>query len=69
MRPLNFPIDLTAFREKIVRYRPQTIASTSKKAERAFYGRPTKAVALGDSPPQKTSDCLSAALAIRRGFK
>ena len=46
---LAFPIDLPAFREKIRRYRPKTIAFTSKKAASLFYGRPTKAVALGGS--------------------
>ena len=29
---LNFPIDVSAFREKMLRYRPKTIAFTSKKA-------------------------------------
>ena len=50
---LNFPIDLPAFREKMLRYRPKTIAFTSKKAASLFYGRPTKAVALGRQPPQQ----------------
>jgi double-stranded uracil-DNA glycosylase len=50
---LNFPIDLPAFREKMLRYRPKTIAFTSKKAASLFYGRPTKAVALGRQPPQE----------------
>jgi double-stranded uracil-DNA glycosylase len=49
---LNFPIDLPAFREKMLRYRPKTIAFTSKKAASLFYGRPTKAVALGRQLPQ-----------------
>ena len=35
------------------RYRPRTIAFTSKKAASLFYGRPTKAVALGRQPPQE----------------
>jgi TDG/mug DNA glycosylase family protein len=48
---LNSPIDLPAFREKMLRYRPKTIAFTSKKAASLFYGRPTKAVALGRQPP------------------
>jgi TDG/mug DNA glycosylase family protein len=34
------------------RYRPETIAFTSKKAASLFYGRPTKAIALGRQPPQ-----------------
>ena len=50
---LNSPIDLPAFREKMQRYRPTTIAFTSKKAASLFYGRPTKAVALGLQPPQE----------------
>jgi TDG/mug DNA glycosylase family protein len=50
---LNFPIDLPAFREKMRRYRPKTIAFTSKKAASLFYERPTKAVALGRQPPQE----------------
>jgi double-stranded uracil-DNA glycosylase len=49
---LNSPIDVAAFREKMRRYRPKTIAFTSKKAASLFYGRPTKAVALGRQLPQ-----------------
>jgi TDG/mug DNA glycosylase family protein len=52
-RALTFPVDIPAFREKMLRYRPQTIAFTSKKAASLFYGRPTKAVALGRQPPQE----------------
>jgi TDG/mug DNA glycosylase family protein len=48
---LAFPIDIPAFREKMRRYRPKAIAFTSKKAASLFYGRPTKAVALGQQPP------------------
>ena len=44
---LAFPVDIEAFREKMRRYRPQTIAFTSKKAASLFYRRPTQAVALG----------------------
>jgi TDG/mug DNA glycosylase family protein len=47
---LAFPVDLPAFREKMLRFRPKTIAFTSKKAASLFYGRPTKAVALGRQP-------------------
>jgi TDG/mug DNA glycosylase family protein len=50
---LAFPIDIPAFREKMRRYRPKTIAFTSKKAASLFYGRPTKAVALGRQPSQQ----------------
>ena len=44
------PIDVPAFRQKIRRHRPKTIAFTSKKAASLFYGRPTKAVTLGRQP-------------------
>jgi TDG/mug DNA glycosylase family protein len=50
---LTFPVDVPAFREKMLRYRPKTIAFTSKKAASLFYGRPTKEVALGRQPPQE----------------
>jgi TDG/mug DNA glycosylase family protein len=50
---LNFPIDVAAFREKMLRYRPKTIAFTSKKAASLFYGRPTKAIALGRQPTER----------------
>jgi TDG/mug DNA glycosylase family protein len=50
---LAFPVDIAAFREKMQRYRPNTIAFTSKKAASLFYGRPTKAIALGRQPPQQ----------------
>jgi TDG/mug DNA glycosylase family protein len=48
---LNSPIDVAGFREKMQRHRPNTIAFTSKKAASLFYGRPTKALALGRQPP------------------
>jgi double-stranded uracil-DNA glycosylase len=47
---LTSPIDIPAFGEKIRRYRPKTIAFTSKKAASLFYGRPTKAVTPGRQP-------------------
>jgi TDG/mug DNA glycosylase family protein len=47
---LAFPVDIPAFREKMRRYRPKTIAFTSKKAASLFYGGPTKAIALGRQP-------------------
>jgi len=47
---LAFPVDIPAFREKIRRYQPKTIAFASKKAASLFYGRPTRAVALGRQP-------------------
>ena len=50
-RALASPIDIAAFRQKIRRHRPKTIAFTSKKAASLFYGRPTKAVTLGRQPP------------------
>jgi len=40
-------IDVPGFRAKIVKYRPRTIAFTSKKAASLFYGRPSAAIALG----------------------
>ena len=42
--------DIAAFRAKMLRYRPRTIAFTSKKAASLFYGRPTTALALGRQP-------------------
>jgi len=50
---LAFPVDVPAFREKMRRYRPNTVAFTSKKAASLFYGRPTKAIALGRQPSQQ----------------
>jgi TDG/mug DNA glycosylase family protein len=50
---LAFPVDIAAFREKMQRFRPKTIAFTSKKAASLFYGRPTKAIALGRQPSQQ----------------
>ena len=44
---LKFPVDIQAFRDKMRRYRPNTIAFTSKKAASLFFCTPTKAVALG----------------------
>ena len=49
-KALNAPIDLPAFRDKMLRYRPTTIAFTSKKAASLFYGRPTRAIELGRQP-------------------
>lgn len=40
-------IDLPGFRAKIDKYRPRTIAFTSKKAASLFYGRPSSGIALG----------------------
>jgi TDG/mug DNA glycosylase family protein len=50
---LKSRVDIGAFREKMRRYRPKTIAFTSKKAASLFYGRPTKAVALGRQLPEQ----------------
>jgi len=50
-KALAFPVDIPAFGEKIRRYRPKSIAFTSKKAASLFYGRPTKAVTLGRQSP------------------
>ena len=52
---LNFPIDVPAFREKMLRHRPKTIAFTSKKAACLFYGRPTNTVVLGRQPQDQNS--------------
>jgi double-stranded uracil-DNA glycosylase len=48
---LSSPIDVAAFRDKMMRYRPTTVAFTSKKAASLFYGRPTNTLALGRQPP------------------
>ena len=40
-------IDVPGFRAKIEKYRPRTIAFTSKKAASLFYGRPSSGVSLG----------------------
>ncbi|SPP93664.1 Glycosylase [Bradyrhizobium vignae] len=40
-------IDVSSFRAKMDKYRPRTIAFTSKKAASLFYGRPSAAIALG----------------------
>ena len=40
-------IDVPGFRAKIEKYRPRTIAFTSKKAASLFYGRPSSVIALG----------------------
>jgi TDG/mug DNA glycosylase family protein len=49
---LASPVDIPAFRDKMLRVRPKAIAFTSKKAASLFYGRPTTAIALGRQPPQ-----------------
>jgi TDG/mug DNA glycosylase family protein len=50
---LNFPIDVPAFRDKMRRHRPETVAFTSKRAASLFYGRPTQMVALGPQPTDR----------------
>ena len=45
------PNDIAAFKAKMPRYRPRTIAFTSKKAASLFYGRPTTALGFGRQPP------------------
>ncbi|KJC53007.1 glycosylase [Bradyrhizobium sp. LTSP885] len=42
--------DVAGFRAKIEKYRPKTIAFTSKKAASLFYNRSTSAIALGQQP-------------------
>jgi double-stranded uracil-DNA glycosylase len=51
---LAFPLEIPAFREKMRRFRPKTIAFTSKKAASLFYGRPTGAIALGRQPSSES---------------
>jgi len=41
------PEDIAVFKAKMLRYRPRTIAFTSKKAASLFYGRPTQAIGFG----------------------
>jgi double-stranded uracil-DNA glycosylase len=48
---LAFPVDIGAFREKMLRYRPEAIAFTSKKAASLFYHTPTSAISLGRQSP------------------
>jgi len=48
---LKAGVDVQAFGEKMRRYRPATIAFTSKKAASLFYGKPTARIALGRQPP------------------
>ncbi|UFW56597.1 mismatch-specific DNA-glycosylase [Bradyrhizobium diazoefficiens] len=43
-------IDVPGFRAKIEKYRPRTIAFTSKKAASLFYGRPSSGISLGRQP-------------------
>lgn len=43
-------IDVPGFMAKIDKYRPRTIAFTSKKAASLFYGRPSAAIVLGRQP-------------------
>ena len=40
-------IDVPGFRAKIEKYRPKTVAFTSKKAVSLFYGRPSSVISLG----------------------
>lgn len=40
-------IDVAGFRIKMERYRPKTIAFTSKKAASLFYGKPSATISLG----------------------
>jgi len=49
---LKAGVDVGGFVAKMRRYRPDTIAFTSKKAASLFYGRPTGAIALGGQPRQ-----------------
>jgi double-stranded uracil-DNA glycosylase len=49
---LKAGVDVAAFLEKMRRYRPATIAFTSKKAASLFYARPTTDIALCRQPRQ-----------------
>ncbi|CCE10134.1 putative G/U mismatch-specific DNA glycosylase (mug-like) [Bradyrhizobium sp. STM 3843] len=49
---LQAGVDVDAFTAKMRRYRPRTIAFTSKKAASLFYGRPTTRITLGRQPRQ-----------------
>ncbi|WP_027556839.1 mismatch-specific DNA-glycosylase [Bradyrhizobium sp. Cp5.3] len=40
-------IDVPGFRAKVEKYRPRTIAFTSKKAASLFYGKPSSVISLG----------------------
>ncbi len=48
---LQAGVDVAGLIEKMRRYRPRTVAYTSKKAASLFYGRPTTRIALGRQPP------------------
>jgi double-stranded uracil-DNA glycosylase len=48
---LKAGVDVAVFTEKMRRYRPTTVAFTSKKAASLFYARPTTAISLGRQPP------------------
>jgi TDG/mug DNA glycosylase family protein len=41
------PIDVQGFKSKIQKFRPRSIAFTSKKAASLFFEKPTKAIVLG----------------------
>lgn len=43
-------VDVPGFKAKIEKYRPKTIAFTSKKAASLFYGRPSGLISLGRQP-------------------
>jgi double-stranded uracil-DNA glycosylase len=47
-------IDVPGFRAKIGKYRPRTIAFTSKKAASLFYGRPSSVISLGRQPSDRS---------------
>jgi TDG/mug DNA glycosylase family protein len=49
---LQAGVDIEGFIAKMRRYRPETMAFTSKRAASLFYGRPTGAIALGHQPSQ-----------------
>jgi TDG/mug DNA glycosylase family protein len=46
-------IDIQVFKTKLEKYRPKTIAFTSKMAASLFYNRSTKTILLGRQPPRE----------------
>jgi TDG/mug DNA glycosylase family protein len=47
------PVNISAFKAKMRKYRPKAIAFTSKKAASFFFEQPTKTIPLGRQKPNK----------------
>ena len=45
--------DVAAFRNKLEKYRPRTIAFTGKRTESFFYDEPMKVIMLGKQHPER----------------